>query len=89
MPTDQVDETKIVEPEPGYVAVMHKMLPTLLERVVLQPIAPDSEHCGSAFLDSDDIRKGYACRITVVILILITFQIQINMHLKDLESVIH
>ena len=41
MSADKVDETKVVEPEPGDVTIMNKVLSLLLEFIFLLPIPPN------------------------------------------------
>ena len=68
---------------------MYEVLTLGLELVVLQPVAAYGQHLHRAFFNRHYIRQCNTRRLVVLVLVLIPFQIKVNVHLKQLIPVVH
>ena len=83
-----MDKAEGIETETRNIGIVNEVL-TLLEQVVIgPPVASDGQHLACAFLQRHYIRQRNAGHLTLVILVLIAFKVQIDVHLQDLEAVI-
>ena len=89
MPTDQVDQAEVVEAKSRNVSIVYEVLTLGLELVVLQPVAAYGQHLHRAFFNRHYIRQCYTRRLAVLVLVLVPFQIKVDVHLQQLIPVVH
>ena len=85
---DEVDEAIAIETKPGNVLVMDEVLPLEVEFVAFIPIPTNRQHLAGALLNSDHIRQRDARGLTLLVLIFVTLEVQVNVHLQHPEALI-
>ena len=85
---NQVDQAKTIEPQTGHVLIMHEMQALHAQRIVLVPVAPDRQDGTAALNQGYHIRQGDTGLVAVIIGILVTFKVEIDVHLQQNIAVI-
>ena len=85
---NQVDQAKTIEPQTGHVLIMHEMQALRAQRIVLVPVAPDRQDGTAALNQGHHIRQGDTGLVAVIIGILVTFKVEIDVHLQQNIAVI-
>ena len=52
------------------------------------PVATDRENLSRSLLNSDDVRQRYARLFTVLICMLVALEVEVNLHLQELEPIV-
>ena len=86
--TNQMNQTKGIEPKPRNIPILNEVHPLQFQRIVLAPVPIDRQHQTTLAINSDDIRQGNTCRFAVLALIFKPFNVQFDVHFKELVAII-
>ena len=89
MTTNEVDEAKVVKAEAGDVPVVHEVLASGFEIVIFFPVTAHGKNSAGAFLNRYNIGQSKAGLIVVLINVRVLGQVDVDVHLKQLEPIIN
>ena len=86
--TNQMNQTKGIEPKPRNIPILNEVHPLQFQRIILAPVPIDRQHQTTLAINSDDIGKGNTRWFAVLALVLKPFNVQFDVHFKELVAII-